>query len=194
MTFSSEHVFDDALERPFVEGDETCPTCLLGLSKAEAERRVARAHGDALVIRMSRLLGSGDEPHRMMQRRARRLGSGIFFTARYLPDVVRAALDLLIDGETGTWHLANQGAVSLDEMARIFTPAQDLAMPGSCSAARGPADAKPGRGAAAPEGPDGQPRAGLPRRRGVGPASGFTAPSPRCLPRAPCRPNSRSSS
>lgn len=129
MTFSSDRVFDGALERPYVEGDETCPTCLLGLSKADAERRVARANGDALIIRTSRLFGTGDAPQALLHHWARRIGADIFFTATYLPDIVRASLDLLIDGETGTWHLANQGAVSLDEMSRIFEPEREIALP-----------------------------------------------------------------
>lgn len=129
MTFSSEQVFDGALQRPYVEGDATCPTCLLGLSKVEAERRVMRANGDALIIRMSRLFGAEDAPQDLLQTWARRIGSDIFFTATYLPDIVRVALDLLIDGETGTWHLANQGAVSLDEMTRIFAPAREIDAP-----------------------------------------------------------------
>ena len=33
----------------------------------------------------------------------------------YLPDLVHAALDLLIDGETGLWHLANDGQLSWAE-------------------------------------------------------------------------------
>ena len=37
----------------------------------------------------------------------------------YVPDLVTAALDLLIDGETGIWHLVNQGAVSWGELARL---------------------------------------------------------------------------
>ena len=36
----------------------------------------------------------------------------------YVPDLVHAVLDLLIDGETGIWHLTNQGAVSWHELAR----------------------------------------------------------------------------
>ena len=30
-----------------------------------------------------------------------------------MPDLCHATLDLLIDGETGIWHLANQGAAQL---------------------------------------------------------------------------------
>jgi dTDP-4-dehydrorhamnose reductase len=35
----------------------------------------------------------------------------------YVPDLVHAALDLLIDGEAGIWHLANAGAVTWAELA-----------------------------------------------------------------------------
>ena len=35
----------------------------------------------------------------------------------YLPHLVAAALDLLIDGECGIWHLANQGAVTNADFA-----------------------------------------------------------------------------
>jgi dTDP-4-dehydrorhamnose reductase len=35
----------------------------------------------------------------------------------YVPDLVHATLDLLVDGETGIWHLANQGKLSWYEFA-----------------------------------------------------------------------------
>ena len=36
----------------------------------------------------------------------------------YLPDLVNASLDLLIDGAHGIWHLANQGATSWADFGR----------------------------------------------------------------------------
>ena len=36
-----------------------------------------------------------------------------------MPDLVHAVLDLLIDGERGIWHLANAGAVTWAELARL---------------------------------------------------------------------------
>jgi dTDP-4-dehydrorhamnose reductase len=36
----------------------------------------------------------------------------------YVPDLVDAVLDLLIDAERGVWHLANAGAVTWAELAR----------------------------------------------------------------------------
>ena len=35
----------------------------------------------------------------------------------YLPDLVDACLDLLVDGEAGVWHLTNAGALSWAELA-----------------------------------------------------------------------------
>jgi dTDP-4-dehydrorhamnose reductase len=35
----------------------------------------------------------------------------------YLPDLADGALDLLIDGEAGIWHLANRGAVTWSDFA-----------------------------------------------------------------------------
>jgi dTDP-4-dehydrorhamnose reductase len=35
----------------------------------------------------------------------------------YVPDLCHATLDLLVDGETGTWHLANQGRLSWYDFA-----------------------------------------------------------------------------
>jgi dTDP-4-dehydrorhamnose reductase len=37
----------------------------------------------------------------------------------YVPDLVSASLDLLIDGERGIWHLTNQVAVSWAEFGQI---------------------------------------------------------------------------
>src|SRR3712207_8890966 len=35
----------------------------------------------------------------------------------YVPDLVNACLDLLIDEESGVWHLANSGALTWAELA-----------------------------------------------------------------------------
>jgi dTDP-4-dehydrorhamnose reductase len=44
----------------------------------------------------------------------------------YVPDLVQAALDLLVDGETGIWHLANRGAVSWSTLASMAAEAARL--------------------------------------------------------------------
>ena len=44
----------------------------------------------------------------------------------YVPDLVQAALNLLIDGERGLWHLTNHGAVSWAGFAQMVAEAAGL--------------------------------------------------------------------
>jgi dTDP-4-dehydrorhamnose reductase len=121
LTFSADRVFDGSLERPYVEGDATSPACALGGSKAAAERLVLKVHRDALVVRTSRIISVEDGAERMASLGTGAFAGQSFLTAAYAPDLVRAALDLLIDEETGLWHLANQGAVPLRDFVSLFT-------------------------------------------------------------------------
>ncbi|MBV9824111.1 MAG: sugar nucleotide-binding protein [Alphaproteobacteria bacterium] len=125
VTYSSDLVFDGRLGRPYVEDDKTCPTCVYGASKAEAEGRVLLAHPASLVLRTSAFFGPWD-PHNFVFHTLRALAAGDTWRAStdctvsptYVPDLVNSTLDLLVDGETGIWHLANRGAVSWGELAR----------------------------------------------------------------------------
>jgi dTDP-4-dehydrorhamnose reductase len=44
----------------------------------------------------------------------------------HAPDLVHAALDLLMDGESGIWHLANKGRLSWVEFGRSLAEAAGL--------------------------------------------------------------------
>ncbi len=44
----------------------------------------------------------------------------------YVPDLVHASLDLLIDGECGLWHLANSSAVTWADLAHFAAKQADL--------------------------------------------------------------------
>jgi dTDP-4-dehydrorhamnose reductase len=80
----------------------------------------------ALVIRTSAFFGPWDQ-HDFLAHALLRLRAGQRFAAAddvlvsptYVPDLADAALDLLIDGERGIWHLASLGAVSWAELARL---------------------------------------------------------------------------
>jgi dTDP-4-dehydrorhamnose reductase len=91
VTFSSDLVFDGKKGGAYHEDDPTCPTCVYGSSATLA----ALARGEA--VRASR---------------------DVVVSPTYVPDLCHATLDLLIDGEQGIWHLANDGAVSWHEFAR----------------------------------------------------------------------------
>jgi dTDP-4-dehydrorhamnose reductase len=123
IAFSSDRVFDGSLGRPYLESDPVCPACVYGESKAEAERRVAQAHPEALVIRTSAFFGPWDSANFAYQvvrdlqaGRTIKPPQGIV-SPTYVPDLVHAALDLLVDGERGIWHLSNQGMTSWSELA-----------------------------------------------------------------------------
>jgi len=130
VTFSSDLVFDGRLGRPYVEDDAVTPAGAYGESKAEAERLVLAAHEDSLVIRTSAFFGPWDR-YNFAWAVLSALASGETFGAcsktvvspTFVPDLCHATLDLIVDGEKGLWHLANQGAVSWHEFARRIAAA-----------------------------------------------------------------------
>ncbi|MDQ9170610.1 family 1 glycosylhydrolase [Oxalobacteraceae bacterium R-40] len=130
VTFSSDLVFDGECGRAYVESDPVRPSCVYGGSKADAEARVLAVWKKSLVIRTSAFFGPWDR-YSFVHAVLRDLSAGLHFHANdsvlvsptYVPDLVHATLDLLIDGETGVWHLANQDAISWHGLA--FKVAQE---------------------------------------------------------------------
>ena len=124
VTFSSDLVFDGQLGRAYREADPTAPACTYGESKAEAEERVLSLDDNALVIRTSAFFGPWDR-YNFVWSVLDRLGRGEeveanaaeVVTPTYVPDLVHSTLDLLLDGEGGVWHLANQGSTSWHDLA-----------------------------------------------------------------------------
>jgi dTDP-4-dehydrorhamnose reductase len=125
LTFSSDLVFDGRIGRPYTETDEPCPTSVYGFSKAVAERLVAESWPQAIIVRTSALFGPWDR-HNFIHKTLASLSTGrplvvndeCRVSPTYVPDLVHRALDLLIDGESGIWHVANEGAISWGELAR----------------------------------------------------------------------------
>jgi dTDP-4-dehydrorhamnose reductase len=125
VTFSSDLVFDGKLGRSYIEPDKPAPSCEYGRSKAEAEARLMAIDADALIVRTSAFFGPWDCYNFLFNTVERlRRGEDVFASERtvvsptYVPDLVHAALDLLLDQENGIWHLTNQGAVSWHDLAR----------------------------------------------------------------------------
>jgi dTDP-4-dehydrorhamnose reductase len=125
VTFSSDLVFDGKLGRPYVEPDRPAPSCAYGRSKAEAEARLMAIDADALIIRTSAFFGPWDR-YNFLFNTIERLKRGedvvasdkTIISPTYVPDLVQATLDLLLDEAKGIWHLTNQGAVSWHELAQ----------------------------------------------------------------------------
>jgi dTDP-4-dehydrorhamnose reductase len=125
VTFSTDMVFDGLLGRAYVEGDEAAPATVYGDSKAEGERRVLATNRDALVIRTSAFFGPWDR-YNFLYETLRRLAHGEepeasptqIVSPTYVPELVQATLDLLLDEASGLWHVANDGSASWHDLAR----------------------------------------------------------------------------
>ncbi|MBE9208883.1 sugar nucleotide-binding protein [Nostoc sp. LEGE 06077] len=126
LTFSSDLVFNGAVTNPYIESDNAAPLNVYGCSKALAEKLVLQAYPSSLVIRTSAFFGPWDE-YNFVTIALRELSAGNTFVAAedavvsptYVPDLVHVSLDLLIDGESGLWHLANKSAIAWADLARL---------------------------------------------------------------------------
>lgn len=124
LTFSSDLVFDGRRQTPYVESDAVSPLNVYGRSKAEAERRVLDTHPGSLVVRTSAFFGPWDQ-YNFITLALQALASGAPFVAAsdvtvsptYVPDLVNACLDLLIDKEKGIWHLTNAQPLTWGDFA-----------------------------------------------------------------------------
>jgi dTDP-4-dehydrorhamnose reductase len=124
VTFSTDQVFDGKQRVPYRETDAVSPLNVYGRSKAEAESGVLRRHPGSLVVRTSALFGPWDNQNyvsSILQRLHRNqfihAASDLTISPTYAPDLVNATLDLLIDGMSGIWHLANSEPVTWAELA-----------------------------------------------------------------------------
>lgn len=125
LTYSSDLVFDGRQQAPYRERHAVAPLSVYGLSKVEAERRVSSVLPAALIVRTSAFFGPEDQAN-FVTMALRALASGDSFHAAtdaivsptYVPDLVDASLDLLIDGADGLFHLANRGETSWADLAK----------------------------------------------------------------------------
>lgn len=125
VKFSSDLVFDGNRADPYTESHEVAPLNVYGQSKAIAEQQVLSIHPQSLVIRTSAFFSPWDS-YNFLTLALGTLAAGKPFIAAsdavvsptYVPDLVNQTLDLLIDGESGLWHLANHGAIAWADLAR----------------------------------------------------------------------------
>lgn len=139
--FSSDLVFGDT-DGPHHEGSTTDPLGVYGSSKAAAEVAGLALMSPPLVVRTAAFFSPFD-PHnfamqveRLLRRGGTMRASGEHVvTPTYLPDLVLATLDLVIDGETGLWHLTGEEPVSWLDFGRRIAGALELDPAGVVDAA-----------------------------------------------------------
>ncbi|HZH95898.1 MAG TPA: SDR family oxidoreductase, partial [Flavisolibacter sp.] len=125
-TFSSDLVFDGTKRQPYIESDVPNALNVYGKSKQLGEEHVLLANPSALVIRTSAFFGPYDEYNflhwvetNLVNQIEVPAANDIYISPTYVPDLVHTTLDLLIDGEKGIWHLANEGAITWADLAYL---------------------------------------------------------------------------
>lgn len=133
VTFSSDLVFDGSHGRAYVESDEPSPLCTYGRSKMQAEQKVLAASDRAMVVRTSAFFGPWDRYNfaHFVLSSINESGSfeaddGSVVSPTYVPHLAHEVLDLLIDGATGVWHIANSGQSSWFEFAQCVAKSAGL--------------------------------------------------------------------
>jgi dTDP-4-dehydrorhamnose reductase len=126
VTFSSDLVFNGAKREAYVEEDRVDPLNVYGFSKARAELNVLETMPEAMVVRTSAFFGPWD-PYNFVTQTLKQLAQGKpvvaaqdqYISPTYVPDLVQTCLDLLIDGESGLWNVANAAEISWANLARL---------------------------------------------------------------------------
>lgn len=125
LSFSSDLVFNGNKVETYSETDPIKPLNIYGHSKAEAERHILNHHPDALIVRTSTLFGPWDRfnfvttvLNNLNEGKPLHAINDATITATYIPHLVHASLNLLLDEENGIWHLTNKGVTSWYNLAK----------------------------------------------------------------------------
>src|SRR5262245_531288 len=137
--FSTDHVFgiDEARRTPWRESDAPGPVSIYGLSKLAGEYVVRSLCPRHLVLRTCGLYGvrgSGGKGGNFVETMLRLGGQGKplrvvddqVCTPSYTVDVAATIAPLLQTGQTGLFHLTNEGACSWHEFARTIFEMQGM--------------------------------------------------------------------
>lgn len=139
--FSSDYVFGEQVKRtdPYLENDPTGPVNVYGASKVAGEQCVRLVTDNHLVIRTSSLFGAvtskkGWTFPEMILRRARagealKVVNDQYMSPTYTLDLVRAVVQLLQAGATGTVHVANSDGCTWYDFARATLDLADVRHP-----------------------------------------------------------------
>jgi dTDP-4-dehydrorhamnose reductase len=124
LTFSSDLVFDGLKNRSYFESDPVSPLNIYGVSKVRAEEYVLERDPSALIIRTSAFFGPWDNYNfvtnvlsSLKNQQFVKAANDVYISPTYVPDLVNTSLDLLLDDESGIWHLANKGETTWASLA-----------------------------------------------------------------------------
>jgi dTDP-4-dehydrorhamnose reductase len=116
--FSSNYVFEGAVEKLYDIGDETKPVNEYGRTKLAGERAVAAACRNTIIIRSSWIFGPGKESFISTVHRELRAGksvravSDIWASTTFVDDLVLRVVEIVDRREYGLHHVVNAGVCS----------------------------------------------------------------------------------
>jgi dTDP-4-dehydrorhamnose reductase len=138
--FSSDLVFGGELGRSYVESDVPAPINVYGTSKAEADTALLNSGMPVLIIRTAAFFSAHDRHNFAMhvvqalrEKRIFKAASDVVVTPTFVPDLVRATLDLVIDGERGLWHITHEDPQTWHDFARTVATATGTPLRGLAS-------------------------------------------------------------
>jgi dTDP-4-dehydrorhamnose reductase len=130
---SSDVIFDGTKPGPYTEDDPPSPITDYGRAKADAERLVAAAHPEAVLVRTSLIYGGdGESRHeKLAQEAARGDGKLGFFDDELrcpvlVADLAAALLELVDRPERGVLNVAGSEVVTRYEFACLVAAAAGL--------------------------------------------------------------------
>jgi dTDP-4-dehydrorhamnose reductase len=125
LTFSSGYVFDGTKKMPYLESDTIEPINIYGQSKAHAEENILCINPQALIIRTSNIFSPWEDTSfvtrtitDLKESREIRAANDEWISPTYVPDLVNESLDLLLDNESGIYHVVNNGRITWAKFAQ----------------------------------------------------------------------------
>ena len=130
--YSSDYVFDGKKGGLYVEDDPATPLNVYGKSKLAGEQTVLQTLPDALVFRLSWVIGKGHQNflYKLTQWATKnpvlKISADETSVPSFTDDIVNCTLLALEDGLKGLYHLNNSGYASRYELTRYFFKAANL--------------------------------------------------------------------
>jgi dTDP-4-dehydrorhamnose reductase len=124
LAFSTGDVFDGARVDGYVESDPVSPTSVYAKHRAESENNILAINPNALIVRTSICFSPYDTDgfvsatlNSLKQQDMVYAANDVWVSPTYVPDVANESLNLLLDNESGIYHLANVGEITLADFA-----------------------------------------------------------------------------
>jgi dTDP-4-dehydrorhamnose reductase len=127
VNISSDLVFNGQKVEPYNEPDAPGPFKFYNTSKTFVNMALLKRNATALIIRTSYLFGPWEKNNFVLSvlnsianNKMVSVADDMIVSPTYIPHLVNAVLDLLIDNEAGVWHLSNEGLVSWKQFAMLI--------------------------------------------------------------------------